>query len=64
MNFATFFAQSVKDRSRKIKRGKYKGQFRGIKSKPDLQMPGPAYHPEASASKLNAPSASTYVERG
>ena len=64
MNFATFFAQAVKDRSRKVKRGKHKGQYMSFKQKADLQLPGPAYHADPSSSKLSAPSASTYVTRG
>ena len=32
-NFASFYTQAMRDRSRKIKRGKYRGQMRGFTAK-------------------------------
>lgn len=60
-NFATFYAQSVKNKTRKIKRGKYKGQSGSINNR-DIKLPGPAYHPQPG--KSDAPSASTFKSVG
>lgn len=57
MNFATFFAQSMKDKTRKIKKGRYKGQPSSIKASKELHLPGPIYH---TAHASSAPSASTF----
>ncbi len=60
MNFATFFAQAIKDKTHKRKRGKYKGQYKSLRK--DLPMPGPGYISQPG--KTQAPSASTYAVRG
>ena len=57
MNFTTFFGQAMKDKNRKIKKGRYKGQPGSLKSK-KLDLPGPGYHINPGLS--DAPSASTY----
>lgn len=57
-NFATFYTQAVKDKLRKVKRGKYRGQLNNIKPNGALRLPGPAYF--AAPGKSDAPSASTY----
>lgn len=59
-NFSTFYTQAIRDKQKIVKRGKYKGQRRSIKSK-DLPVPGLAYHNPMSS---QAPSASTYTIRG
>lgn len=60
-NFASFFAQAVQNRGKKIKKGKYKGQMRGITSK-ELKTPG-AIHYKTPRS-TDAPSSSTYMVKG
>lgn len=60
-NFASFYTQSIKDKIRKIKKGKYKGQ-RGIIKHRNLTIPGQTYYQQPG--KSDAPSASTYTVRG
>lgn len=62
MNFATFFAQSMKDKTRKIKKGRYKGQPSSIKATKKLQLPGPMFYRNPGNS--DAPSASTFAAQG
>jgi len=59
--FASFFTQAMKDKQKKVKKGKYKGQNRSIKTK-DLPPPGPAYQKSPGGS--DAPSASTFSLKG
>ena len=60
-NFADFYTRAIKDKNRKIKKGRYKGQSGSLKSK-ELKLPGPAYHPQPGRS--DAPSASTFMPKG
>jgi hypothetical protein len=62
MNFATFFTQAVQDKTRKIKRGRYKGQSGGVKTKKTLVPPGEMFY--RNPAKSDAPNASTFVAQG
>ncbi len=62
MNFATFFAQSMKDKTRKIKKGRYKGQPSSVKASKKLQLPGPMFYRNPGNS--DAPSSSTFIAQG
>lgn len=62
MNFASFYTQAQKDRQKKIKKGKYKGQMKGITSK-ELSPPGPAVF-KKTFNRSDAPSASTFSVKG
>jgi hypothetical protein len=63
MNFATFYAQAMKEKNRKVSKGKHKGQEKSIfKKKRELQMPGSLYYHDSNGS--HAPSGSTFVAQG
>lgn len=62
MNFATFFAQSVKDKTRKIKKGRYKGQPSSIKATKKLQLPGHMFYRNPGNSDVS--SSSTFTAQG
>ena len=61
-NFATFFTQSIKDKTRKVKSGKYKGHPGAIKPKRNIQLPGVTYY--SNPGKSDAPSSSTFLTKG
>lgn len=63
-NFSTFYSQAVKDKSKRLKKGKYKGQLKSVTHmrSDNITLPGVAY--TAQPSKNQAPSASTYTVRG
>ena len=60
-NFATFYANSIKNKNKKVKKGKYKGQRRAVIKK-DLQLPGYMHYNDPSSS--TAPSSSTFTTKG
>ena len=62
MNFATFFTRSMKDKTRKIKKGRYRGQPGSIKDSKKLQLPGNMFYRNPGNS--DAPSASTFTLGG
>jgi hypothetical protein len=62
MNFSTFYTQALKDKAKKFKRGKYKGQSKSLKSDGMQRLPGPTYSPNPAHS--DAPSASTFKTVG
>ncbi len=62
MNFATFYTQAIKDKNKKITKGKNKGQSSMIDKSKDIHLPGPMYYKVPA--KSSAPSASTFVARG
>jgi hypothetical protein len=61
-NFASFYTRAMKNKKKKIKKGKYKGQMKGTTSQ-DLAAPGPAVF-QKTFDRLHAPSASTYTVKG
>lgn len=64
MNFAEFYSNSVKEKNKKIKKGKYRGQPKSVKSK-NLSIPGSTFTSYVGQpSLIQAPSANTYTVRG
>lgn len=61
-SFATFFDRAMKNKNKKIKKGKYKGQNRAITKKDDMPLPGPTYRTTPRIG--DAPSSSTFVTKG
>jgi hypothetical protein len=63
MNFSTFYTQAIKDKAKKIKKGKYRGQSKSLKSDGMQRLPGPAYYAQPGG-RSDAPSASTFKTVG
>jgi hypothetical protein len=61
MNFATFFTQAVQDKTKKAKKGKYKGHPKSVTS-PQLRDSGPIYYKQPN--RMHAPSSNTFSLKG
>jgi hypothetical protein len=61
-SFSAFFDRAMKNKNKKIKKGKYKGQNRAITKKDDIPLPGPKYR--VTPRSGDAPSSSTFVTKG
>lgn len=61
-NFASFYTRAMKDKKKKTKRGKYKGQMKGTTSQ-DLAPPGPPVF-QKTFNRLDASSGSTFSLKG
>jgi len=61
-NFASFYTQAIKDKKKKIKKGKYKGQERSISKKDLPRTAGLTYKPKFDQN--DAPSVSTFSVKG
>ena len=65
MNFSKFYADAIREREKKAKRGKYRGQ-RGLNSNSvrNQAMVRPNVPYNASPTNSGAPSSSTYMVNG